>query len=306
MINHIEILTKNENDASEIEARLINIQRYIAKIPSFSTTVAKVFEICSSPNAAASDLYRVISYDPVLTGHLIQLINSAYYGLPNRVTSLARAIIMLGINTVKNMALSTSVLASFKGRLKVPALAVDDFWEHSLGVAVIAKAIAKLQQVRMDEQEEFFVAGLMHDLGKIALIDCYPELYQQALNAAKVSRSSLLKSETDAIGIDHCQVGYLIGVKWKLVDRIQAAILSHHEAVVDLHKADLRMWCITGLANQLAKVFSIGSSGDADVDSTLAGSLAEHLGCDFNALARMKSDIEVEIEKARIFLHVSA
>lgn len=306
MIEDTEILAKNENDRpSEMEVRLLNIQRFITRIPSFSTTVAKVLEICNSPDAAASDLNRVISYDPVLTGQLIKLINSAYYGLPNRVTSLTRAIIMLGINTVKNMVLSTSVLARFKKRLSVSALTIDDFWEHSLGVGVIAKAIAKRLQVPIDEQEEYFIAGLMHDLGKIPLINCYPELYQQALNAAKGSRLALLQAEIDTIGIDHCQVGYLIGAKWKLVDRVQAAILAHHEPAVDLHKTDLLIWCITSLANQLAKVFSIGSSGDADIDSTLTGSLVEHIGIDFNALCRMKSDIEVEIEKARIFLQVA-
>ncbi len=275
-------------------------------MPSFSTTVAKVLKVCSSPDAAAGDLNRVISYDPVLTGQLIKLINSAYYGLPNRVTSLTRAIIMLGINTVKNMVLSTSVLASFRGKLNIEALTIDDFWEHSLGVAVIAKAIAKQQHVPMDEQEEFFVAGLMHDLGKIPLINCCPELYQQALDAAKGSRSALRLAEIDAIGMDHCQVGYLIGAKWKLVDRVQAAILAHHDSAFDRHGADMNIQCITGLANQLAKVFSIGSSGDTDIDSTLAVRLAQRLGIDFNALALMKSGIEREIEKARIFLQVAA
>jgi HD-like signal output (HDOD) protein len=307
MLEEIEILTKSENDRpSVVEARLLDIQRFITRIPSFSTTVAKVLEICGRPDAAASDLNRVISYDPVLTGQLIKLINSAYYGLPNRVTSLTRAIIMLGINTVKNMVLSTSVLARFKKRLNVSALTIDDFWQHSLGVAVIAKAIAKRLQVPMDEQEEYFVAGLMHDLGKIPLINCYPKLYQQALTTAKDSQLALLQAENTAIGIDHCQVGYLIGAKWKLVDRIQAAILAHHEPAADLHNSDSRIWCITSVANQLAKLFSIGSSGDADIDFKLAGSLAEYIGIDFNALARMKSDIKVEIEKAKIFLQVAA
>jgi HD-like signal output (HDOD) protein len=157
----------------------------------------------------------------------------------------------------------------------------------------------------MDEQEEYFVAGLMHDLGKIPLIHCYPKLYQRALDAAKGPRLALLQAENAAIGIDHCQVGYLIGAKWKLVDRVQAAILAHHEQAVDLGKSDWPIWCITSLANQLANLFSIGSSGDADIDLKLAGRLAKHIGIDFNALARMKSDVEVEVEKARIFLQVA-
>jgi HD-like signal output (HDOD) protein len=203
------------------------------------------------------------------------------------------------------MVLSTSVLARFKKRLNVSTLTIDDFWEHSLGVAVVAKAIAKRLQVPMDEQEEYFVAGLMHDLGKIPLINCYPELYQQALSAAKDPYLTLLQAEIAAIGIDHCQVGYLIGAKWKLLDRVQAAILDHHEPAMDLHNTDSLILCITSLANQLVKVFSIGSSGDVDIDSRLAGSLAESIGIKFNALERMKSDIEIEIEKARIFLHVA-
>lgn len=302
----LELLTKNETDVtSDIQERLLTIQRFITGMPSFSTTVAKVLEICNSPDAAASDLNRVISYDPVLTGKLIKLINSAYYGLPNRVTSLTRAIIMLGINTVKNMVLSTSVLASFKGKLNVSGMTIDDFWEHSLGVAVIAKAIARQQQVPIDEQEEFFVAGLMHDLGKIPLMNCYPQLYMQALDAAKGSRLTLCRSEIAAIGFDHCQVGYLIGAKWKLVERIQSAIFAHHEGATASHEAHMRIRCITGLANQLAKVLSIGFAGDADIDSALAGSFAKQLGIDFNALEQMKSDIDVEIGKARIFLQVA-
>jgi HD-like signal output (HDOD) protein len=306
MSEGIEIKTeKHTYGPSGAVERLQNIQRFINTIPSFSTTVAKVLAICNSPDAAAGDLNRVISYDPVLTGQLIKLINSAYYSLANRVTSLTRAIIMLGINTVKNMVLSTSVLAGFSGKLDVSALDMDRFWEHSLGVAVIAKTIAKQQQVPMEELEEFFIAGLMHDLGKIPLANCYPDLYRQALDAARGSRLPILKSESAAIGLDHCQVGYLIGAKWKLADRIQAAILLHHQPVDDLQTGDSLMRFIVAIANQLAKMFSIGTSGDSDLDVALAGRLAEHLGTDFNALVRMKSDIEIEIEKARIFLQVA-
>ncbi|MDP2104936.1 MAG: HDOD domain-containing protein, partial [Desulfobulbaceae bacterium] len=80
------------------------IQAYIDRMPSLSTTVNKVLEVCNSPKTSANDLNRVISLDPVLTGHVLKLINSAYYSLPNQVSSLARAIIMLGLNTVKNLA----------------------------------------------------------------------------------------------------------------------------------------------------------------------------------------------------------
>lgn len=295
----------NQNEPSSIESRLQTIQRFINRMPSLSTTVSKVLDLCGRPDAAPSDLNRVISYDPVLTGKLIKLINSAYYGLPNRVTSLTRAIIMLGINTVKNMVLATSVLASFKGKLAIRGLAIDDFWVHSLGVAVIAKTIARQQHVPVGELEEFFVAGLMHDLGKIPLMKCFPDLYQIALEDATRSKAELRRFETSRVGFDHCQVGHLIAAKWKLDDRMQTAI-SHHHDLPAKHADNRRpIWCITGLANQLATALAIGFAGDAGMKQALAYGLSELMDIEFAELARLKEEIDIEIEKAKIFLQVA-
>lgn len=291
---------------SSIESRLLKIQRFINKMPSLSTTVSKVLDICGSPDAAPSDLNRVISYDPVLTGKLIKLINSAYYGLPHRVTSLTRAIIMLGINTVKNMVLATSILASFRGKLDMRGLTVDDFWAHSLGVAVIAKAIARRHRVPLNEHEEFFVAGLMHDLGKIPLMKCFPELYQNALDDASRSNEELRRFEINRIGIDHCQVGHLIAAKWKLDGRTQIAISHHHDLPAGDSDDGGHLWCITGLANQLALALTVGFAGDADIDHVLAHGLSEIMDIEFIELTHMKADIDIEIEKAKIFLQVAA
>ena len=123
------------------------IQDYIDRMPSLSTTVTKVLEVCNSPNASANDLNRVISLDPVLTGHVLKLINSAYYSLPNQISSLARAIIMLGLNTVKNLALSTAVIGALGKKSSFTTLPMDAFWAHSICVGVTAKAMAVARNV---------------------------------------------------------------------------------------------------------------------------------------------------------------
>jgi HD-like signal output (HDOD) protein len=112
------------------------------------------------------DLNRVISLDPVLVGRVLKLINSAYYGLEQQVTSLVRAMIMLGINTVKNLALSSAILSNLVGRGFL-GLNAEGFWRHSLCVGVTAKLIARKQGIDHSRLEEFFTAGLLHDLGKI-------------------------------------------------------------------------------------------------------------------------------------------
>ena len=117
------------------EARLRKIRKFVNKMPSLSTTVSKVLEICSRPDTAPNDLNKVISLDPVLTGQVLKLINSAYYSLVNKVTSLTRAIIMLGLNTVKNLALSTAIIRSVGQTKKSKVLPIQKFWAHSIWVS---------------------------------------------------------------------------------------------------------------------------------------------------------------------------
>ena len=136
------------------------IKDYIDRMPSLSTTVTKVLEVCNTPNTSPNDLNRVISLDPVLTGQVLKLINSAYYSLPNQISSLARAIIMLGLNTVKNLALSTAVIGTLGKQESFKSLPMDSFWAHSICVGVTAKLLAGMKNVPTSEREEYFVAGM--------------------------------------------------------------------------------------------------------------------------------------------------
>lgn len=106
---------------------LKKIKAYIVRMPSLSTTVVKVLETCNDPQASANDLQRVISLDPVLTARVLRLINSAYFSLGKPISSLTRAIIMLGVNTVKNLALSFTILDNLKGNAACQFFSTDDF-----------------------------------------------------------------------------------------------------------------------------------------------------------------------------------
>ncbi|MBT8341075.1 MAG: HDOD domain-containing protein [Desulfatitalea sp.] len=282
------------------ENRLIGIQKYISRMPSLSTTVTKVLEICNQPTSSANDLNRVISLDPVLTGQVLKLINSAYYSLPHRVTSLTRAIIMLGVNTVKNLVLATSVLATFKGSRTAGAFSMDDYWAHCLCVGATAKALAALKHVPKAELEEFFVAGLLHDLGKLPMMACFPERYDAAVINAAEQGISLDAAERIHVGFDHCHVGYLICAKWKLKPDMRQSITQHHQpaAAIDL---GMLVECVS-LANQMALRYQIGGAGDTYSDDLLLQTLIKRLGIDVGAMDEMKFGIQEQIENARVFL----
>ena len=280
------------------------IQDYIDRMPSLSTTVTKVLEVCNSPKASANDLNRVISLDPVLTGHVLKLINSAYYSLPNQISSLARATIMLGLNTVKNLALSSAVVGALGKKSSFKTLPMDAFWAHSICVGVTAKALAVAREVPNANREEYFVGGMLHDLGKIPLNTCFAEEYGQALQLAALEQGPLLRAEQLLVGVDHGVAGRLIGEKWRLSPAIVEALALHH-APAQASDAHGDLVATVALANLYANIYEIGSAGDLYPDSAFLMTILEMMGLKWGDLQPLQAIVNAEIDKAQVFLHIT-
>jgi HD-like signal output (HDOD) protein len=285
-----------------MDQRILN---FILRMPGFSPTVTKVFEICNRPETSSHDLNRVISLDPVLTGRVMKLVNSAYYSLGTEVTSLIHAIILLGLNTVKNLALSTAVLEGMGGLDSFSRLSMDDFWVHSLGVGVISRSFARQMRVPITEQEEYFVAGLLHDLGKVPLNHCYPEKYDKALEAATVRQMSLYEAEKTHFGIDHCTVGGMIAKKWRL-HRNFSDVFYYHHGCEDGGSDNRRFIMIISLANLYANHWNIGAAGDSVPQAMLMKRLEESVNIDPVQIAAIHDRVLEDIDSAKIFLQVAA
>lgn len=289
----------------EINEQLANtIQAYIDRMPSLSTTVSKVLEVCNSPKTSANDLNRVISLDPVLTGHVLKLINSAYYSLPNQVSSLARAIIMLGLNTVKNLALSSAVIGALGKSSCFTALPMDAFWEHSICVGVTAKALAVVRNVPTYDREEYFVAGMLHDLGKIPLNICFSAEYAQSLQLAALEQGSLLRSEQLLVGVDHGVAGRLIGEKWRLAPSIVDSLALHH-APEQAPEENRDLVSTVALANLYANIYEIGSAGDIFPESAFLMSILDMMGLQWGDLTPLHAIVKTELDKAQVFLKLA-
>jgi len=286
------------------EGRLQVIRDYIDRMPSLSTTVTKVLEICNQPNTAPNDLNKVISLDPVLTGNVLKLINSAYYSLPNQITSLARAIIMLGINTVKNLALSTAILGSLKSSGELQSLPMDTFWTHCLGVGVTAKAIAVRKKIPISLQEEYFVAGLLHDLGKVAMNNCFGKEYGQSLALAELEQGPLYRAEETILTMSHAMAGRKIAEKWKFSESILQAIAFHHQPL-EAKEEQRPMVATVALANIFANICGYGSAGDPFPGILELEDALDLTGMTWRELQELDSTVCDEIEKAKIFLRVS-
>ena len=279
--------------------KLEKIRLFVDKMPSLSTTVSKVLEICSRPDTVPNDLNRVIALDPVLAGQVLKLINSAYYSLMNKVTSLTRAIIMLGLNTVKNLALSTAIIRSVSQAKKSRALPIRAFWAHSIAVGVMAKLLAAGRGLSLAEREEYFVAGLLHDLGKIPIGDEYTEV----LARVETAQEPLVTVEQQVLGLDHEEVGAMIATKWKLNAVLTGAICHHHapELAAAAHRD---LVATVALADFYVCLFDIGDAGNRYPDPSRLESLLAQCQLAWDDLVDLAASVEAEIRKAEIFLQI--
>ncbi|MDK9706531.1 MAG: HDOD domain-containing protein [Desulforhopalus sp.] len=276
-----------------------DIEKFIDKMPSLSTTVGKVMEICSRTDASPNELNKVISLDPVLAGQVLKLINSAYYSLINKVTSLTRAITMLGMNTVKNMALSTAIIRTVAGTKKSRALPTTKFWAHSIGAGVSAKLLGEAKGLPVMEREELFIAGLLHDLGKVPFGDDYIE----ALNIAKFEQLPLHEVELDVMGINHQEVGLMIAEKWKLNEFITTCIGTHHETGKLKGEIGNKV-ALVALSNMYTNIFDHGYAGDPFPREESIEYLREHVGLPADEFCMIGDRVVEEIRKAEVFLNL--
>lgn len=268
-------------------------------MPSLSTTVGKVMEICSRTDASPNELNKVISLDPVLTGQVLKLINSAYYSLINKVTSLTRAITMLGMNTVKNMALSTAIIRSVAGSKKSKALPTTKFWAHSIGAGVSAKLLGEVKGMAVMEREELFLAGLLHDLGKVPFGDEYIEV----LKIARSEQLPLHQVELEVMGIDHQEVGLMIAEKWKLNQVITTCIGSHHQ--IDTLTGELGgQVALVALGNLYSNIVDHGYAGDPFPAEEEAAQLLTVVELPWDQFCNIGDRVVQEIKKAEIFLKI--
>ena len=279
------------------------IQNYIGKMPSLSTTVTKVMEVCDQPTVSPNDLNKIISLDPVLAANVLKLINSAYYALPNHISSLTRAIIILGLNTVKNLALSTAVIGQMKNSQQ-DSLSMDEFWHHSIAVGVTAKVIATELNIPSKQREEYFLAGLLHDLGKIPIAHCFSDEYAQCLTHVEKEKISLSEAESRVFGFNHQQCGYVIASNWQLPQSIMMVIKNHHQKKCTTDEHALLVSTVA-LANIYANVFSLGHAGDHYMDEDYVINTIEQSQLSWLQLTQLHELIQESIEKASIFLQIS-
>ncbi len=206
------------------------LQRALAKISdigSLPEITTRVMELVEDPQATAHDMHALIQRDPALATKLMRVVNSAFYGLPAQVASLERAVLMLGLTAVKNLALGASLAHMFKADTLSSQFTVRDLWRHSVAVAVCARALAALG--RAAPPDEAFLAGLVHDVGLLVEQQLFPDKLRGVIDECSNGAADLCELERRELGADHETFGGALALKWKFPPALRHAIAYHHD-----------------------------------------------------------------------------
>ncbi len=274
------------------------VTKHIDRLPGFSMTVTKVMHLSNDMRASPKDLIHAISLDPVLTAEVLRLINSAYFGMKQAVVSLNRAVILLGVNTIKNVALGSAVIGAMKMR-NFKYFSSDEFWEHSLGVATGSKILAARLGVPAQERDEYFIAGLLHDIGKVVLVQHYADEFANLSDPAYQPGVPKSAVEEKFIGISHAELGMLIAKKWELPPLLLGTIQEHHKPKFGGENDQVK--AAVHLANWYCNQHGIGIKGRGGMEM-LSPEVWDILKTSESGVGDVFKDLGKMVEDAKVFL----
>ena len=284
-----------------LEARGEKVKKLVQRIeglPTLPTLLAQMNRMMLDPKTTAKDMAQLISSDPAVTSRILKVVNSAFYGFPSRISTITHAIVILGFNTVKSVVLSSSVFDAFGAKGKGdPRFKREDFWRHSVGCGAACKVIAR--HAGEAALEEFFIAGLLHDVGKVIEDQFMHEDFVAILEDVAVRKVLFREAEEARLGINHADIaGWLFG-QWKLSKGLVKAVACHHNpSLADDH---LKSAAIVHLGDIFARTLMLGSGGDDQIPpiSRVAWEALTLKAEDFPVLLR---ETRREMERSSVFL----
>jgi HD-like signal output (HDOD) protein len=196
-------------------------------LPSIPSLYVEVMNKLGDPDGCAQDVANIIAKDPAMTAKILQLSNSAFFGLRRRISDPRDAVLYLGLDTLKSLALSVKAFSQFTVR-PLSRFSIEDLGKHTILTGILARKIAIAEGVSRQEVEDSFMAGLLHDIGKLVLVSAAPARYEQAMKFAEVNGVHRREAEQKIFGTTHSEIGTYLLWLWGLPDSVVEAVAYHH------------------------------------------------------------------------------
>jgi HD-like signal output (HDOD) protein len=208
------------------KAKVSEIVKKVTTIATLPEVTAQIIKTVEDPRSSAQQLHKIVAHDPALCTRILKVVNSAFYGLPGQIGSIDRAIVLLGLNGIKNIAVAASLGQLFRGSSLCEGYAPKDLWTHCIAVGVTARDLAK--NMHLDLPDEAFLAGMIHDIGILISLQLYPEKLREVCAAAQTDKGAFCDLEQQVIGVDHQQLGMALAEQWKFPRACQLVAGYHH------------------------------------------------------------------------------
>jgi putative nucleotidyltransferase with HDIG domain len=230
----------------------------IKEFSTLPTVYSSLVDVLADPKSTTEDVSNIITCDQASTAKVLKVVNSSIYGFSGQIDTVSRAIFILGFNEIYNLILASCIMDFFTKKEEVLDFRPVDFWGHSIAVGIASRLIGQKQG--LPNQENFFVSGVLHDIGKLVFFEFSEDQFAEALALSKKTKQSLQVAEKAVFGLDHSETGALLAEKWRFPSSIVQAIRHHQTGIVPGKNDSLT--AAVHLGNILCRALELGYPGD--------------------------------------------
>jgi putative nucleotidyltransferase with HDIG domain len=279
-------------DGSKDLQKLVDLVKE-SEISSIKNVVSGILKIINDPKSTAKDLKELIEVDPPLTAHVLKVANSAYYSPPSKIGEILKAVLWIGFEAIKELALNQKVCSVFSSETATDGYSRLALWKHSVAVAMMGKMIYRREFG--ERGENIYAAGLLHDIGIIVEDQFCHEQFQEMLEIAKGRHQEFTETENLIFGFNHAQLGKEVLASWDMPEELCAAVGQHHSPAKTPSR-HARIVCTLYLADAFCQEKKIGHVEDgACTDSAAFSRCLKETGIERRALELISKDVQEQI-----------
>jgi putative nucleotidyltransferase with HDIG domain len=284
--------TATPADPKALVTKALNKVSSIATLPEVTIQIIKTVE---DPKSSAAQLHKIISHDPALVTRILKVVNSSFYGLPGQIGSVERAIVLLGLNAVKNIAVAASLGELFRGTKLCEGFTAKDLWTHCIAVAATSKHLAR--EMKLPFADEAFLAGMIHDVGVLVSLQAFGPQLTQACEKVRASGVNFCEAEREFVGVDHQMLGAALAEQWKFPRSCQL-VAGHHHDPATLSDINRTLVTLVFVADTLCCQGNAGFNLTA-LTQKLEDGQPDHIKLDASLIERTRTALPQILESAK-------
>jgi HD-like signal output (HDOD) protein len=263
------------------------------KIRTLPHVVTRLVQLVNDEESTLQDFEEVIRMDAALVARLLTLVNSSYFGLNRKVDSISRAVALLGMKNLHNIAVTDAIQGMLRSNSGTTEFSPQRLWLHSAASSICCKMIA--ERIFTINGDDAYLCGILHDIGLIVEMETEGETFLKIIEQLVTDSPSIIELEHDLFQTDHCQLGYIMAKEWRISDPIAEAIRDHHQdnGAIDPHSP-------TGILQMSEYIIhQLGFAIKNDLTASLAPSLAAHIQSNVEEYKVLAEDLPEELEKTK-------